>query len=64
MKRFIYVGLVLLVSLVTLIITVDISYSINTYEIQTDGEYYLTSGTNVRMNGTFCKSLKSAAPAK
>ncbi len=58
MKRLVYVGIFLLVSLVVLITSANLSYSISTYEIKTDGEYYLTGGTNVRMSGTFCKSLK------
>ena len=58
MKRLMYVGLFLLVSLTVLITSVDISYSINTFEIKTDGEYYLGGGTNVRMTDTYCKTLK------
>lgn len=58
MKRLVYVGLFILVSLVVLITSADLSYSISTFEIKNDGEYYLTAGSNVRMTGTFCKSLK------
>ena len=58
MKRLVYVGMLLLVSLTVLITSADLSYSINTYEIKADGEYYISGGTNVRMTDTFCKSLK------
>jgi hypothetical protein len=58
MKRLVYLGMFILVSLVVLITSAELSYSISTYEIKNDGEYYLTSGTNVRTTGFFCKNLK------
>ncbi len=58
MKRLVYFGMFILVSLVVLITSANTSYSISTYEIKTDGEYYLSGGINVRMTGTYCKNLK------
>lgn len=57
MRRVLYVGLFILFTLVVLIGTVDLSFSISTYEIKTEGDYYMSGGSNVRLSGTFCKTL-------
>ena len=59
MKRIIYVGLFLLFTLVALISTVNLSFSISTYEIRDEGEYYIPGGTSVRMTKSYCKVLKN-----
>ncbi|MBQ7239967.1 MAG: hypothetical protein IJS56_00860 [Bacilli bacterium] len=57
MRRVTIIGLLILFTLVVLINTVDLSFSISTYEIKTEGDYYMSGGTNVRLTGIYCKSL-------
>ena len=57
MRRVVIIGLFILFTLVVLINTVDLSFSISTYEIKTEGDYYMSGGTNVRLTGTYCKLL-------